>query len=211
MCVCVIFLRLQKRAIRAIFFEAILDEENFDVLGFSFYPAMLVLAPDILLPSFQVRGWSPVSSCMFSRKRTYALIVAQSNAFPKLDITLDRQQSHIRANQLSFSPSGDRNFSPLFLIFHDCKLFIWQVGCFGNQADYHSKFQLKIDFLITILDALHLLLRFNNEPDFLSVWFKETMYTNIFQFSNGLRCSKLGNEAPAIPAKILFLCLHVNL
>lgn len=66
-----------------------------------------------------------------------------------------------------------------------------------------ARFQIKTDFVVSILDSYQQLLRFNNQADFLPVWLKETSTSkvNSFDFSDGLQF-KYGIEVPIVLVKI---------
>lgn len=64
-------------------------------------------------------------------------------------------------------PCADLSFTPLLL-----NVPLVGRALLGVKQIISSRFQLKPDFAINILDAVHLLFRFNNETDFLLVWLK---------------------------------------
>lgn len=67
-----------------------------------------------------------------------------------------------------------------------------------------SVFQLSSEFLVSILDARHLLFRFNNEADFFLVWWKESIYVkgNLFRFLKWSSMFKVGIKELIVPIKI---------
>lgn len=133
------------------------------------------------------------SNSLATLGRSFAQILTQTKAFPNMDIPIKPQASAGASDPTVFFSEQEIEIS--------CRSFLYSiiVKCSYGRPSIpevkqiiYSRFQLKSDFVISMLDVHHLLIRFNNEVGFLLVWLKESMYVKAIFFDslNGPCCLK---------------------